>query len=162
MNVTYACPHCQRPTRAELSSNVREIRCTRCGGASEVPTDTLTGKNVNRCLACPSIDLFVRKDFPQKLGVTLVVLGFAASCLAWYQHRVYLTFAILFATALIDLVLYLWVGNSLVCYRCGAEYRGVEMDETHGPFSLETHERYRQQAARLSQHNATPPDLLKH
>ncbi|MGE0607657.1 MAG: hypothetical protein AB7O62_11230 [Pirellulales bacterium] len=149
MNVTYTCPHCSQPTRADLAA--RELSCLRCGGRSRVPSDALDGQKVKRCVACPSIDLFARKDFPQKVGVTLVVLGFAASCLAWYQHRIYLTFAILFATALIDLVLYLWVGNSLVCYRCGAEYRGVDTDETHGPFSLETHERYRQQAARLEQ-----------
>ncbi len=157
MNVTYTCPHCSQPTRADLST--AELSCIRCGGRSTVPADALDGHKVCRCVACPSIDLFVRKDFPQKLGVTLVVLGFAASCLAWYQHRIYLTFAILFATALIDLLLYLWVGNSLVCYRCGAEYRGVDMDETHGPFSLETHERYRQQAARLNEQRAAevPP-----
>jgi hypothetical protein len=61
----------------------------------------------------------------------------------------YLTFGILFATALFDVLLLALVGNSLVCYRCGAEYRDVEGIEDHGAFNLETHERYRQQAARL-------------
>jgi hypothetical protein len=64
-----------------------------------------------------------------------------------------LTFAILFATALVDLVLYIVVGDALLCYRCGAQYRNVEQMEEHSGFNLETHERYRQQAARLKQHN---------
>jgi hypothetical protein len=55
----------------------------------------------------------------------------------------------LLATALADLALFHLMGNVLVCYRCGAHYRGVEAMEAHGGFNLETHERYRQEAARL-------------
>ena len=55
------------------------------------------------------------------------------------------------ATALVDVLLFVLVGETLVCYRCGAEYRDLDSMAAHGPFSLETHERYRQQAARLAQ-----------
>jgi len=92
----------------------------------------------------------VRKDFPQRLGVGIVVLGFAASCVTWYYHHILLTFGILFATALVDLLLYVLMGNVLECYRCHAQYRGVEGLEDHPPFSLEVHEKHRQQAARLA------------
>ena len=61
------------------------------------------------------------------------------------------TFAILFATALADVLLYALVGDALMCYRCDALYRGVEEMEIHGSFNLETHEKYRQQAARLKE-----------
>jgi hypothetical protein len=37
-----------------------------------------------------------------------------------------------------------------MCYRCGAQYRGVADMESHGQFNLETHEKYRQMGARLS------------
>jgi hypothetical protein len=57
---------------------------------------------------------------------------------------------VLFATALIDLALFAVVGNALMCYRCGAQYRGVADMESHGQFNLETHEKHRQMAARLS------------
>lgn len=103
-----------------------------------------------RCLVCPSTDLFVRKDFPQRLGVGIVVLGITASCIAWGFHLLILTFAILFATALIDVVLYLIVPDALMCYRCGAQYRLAGGMARHGAFNLETHERYRQQAARMA------------
>jgi hypothetical protein len=86
--------------------------------------------------------------------VGIVVVGIVASSLAWLQHMTILTFVILFATALVDLVLYLVVGDALLCYRCGATFRNVERMEEHAGFNLEMHERYRQQAARLRQHNA--------
>ena len=63
---------------------------------------------------------------------------------------------ILFATALIDVVLYVVMGNVLECYRCHAQYRGLPSLEGHEGFNLEVHERYRQQAARLRQHPHTP------
>jgi hypothetical protein len=110
---------------------------------------TITPEGLTQCLVCGSRDLFVRKDFPQRLGVGLVVVGFIASSIAWSQYMTLLTFAILFATALVDVVLYLIVGEALVCYRCHAQYRTVEGVEHHPAFNLETHERYRQQAARL-------------
>jgi hypothetical protein len=114
-----------------------------------VPEGAWHEGRLTRCLVCPSTDLFVRKDFPQRLGVTIVVLGFAVSCITWYLYWVMATFAVLFATALADLALYLIVADSLVCYRCGARYREVDESNQHARFNLETHERYRQQAARM-------------
>jgi hypothetical protein len=109
---------------------------------------------VHRCLACGGSELFARKDFSQRLGVTIVVLGLAASCIPWYFHYWYATYAILFGTALLDVVLYFVMGNVLECYRCRAQYRGVEGLDEHGGFRLEVYERYRQQAARLEQSQA--------
>lgn len=117
-----------------------------------VEPDTMTPEGLKQCLVCGSQDLFVRKDFPQRLGVGIVVVGFIASSIAWSQYMTYLTFAILFATAAIDVVLYLLMGEALVCYRCHAEYRMVEGLQHHEGFNLETHERYRQMAARMKSH----------
>jgi len=103
---------------------------------------------VKYCVVCRSPDLFIRKDFPQWLGVLIVVIGFAASSVAWYYHQIEWTFGILFATAAIDVVLYLLMGEALVCYRCGAHFRNVGSVDQHSGFDLETHERYRQAAAR--------------
>jgi hypothetical protein len=106
---------------------------------------------VARCLVCPSTDLFVRKDFSQALGITIIVIGFALSTVAWYYHQVIATYAILFATALIDAVLYLVMGNVLQCYRCEAQYRDVASLEDGPEFDLTVHEKHRQQEARLAQ-----------
>jgi hypothetical protein len=82
--------------------------------------------------------------------VGLVAVGIIGSSIAWAYSQLYLTYGILFGTALLDLVLYWVVPNALMCYRCEAQYRQVDGLETHSAFDLETHERYRQQAARLA------------
>jgi hypothetical protein len=148
MNVTYRCPFCGTATRCDLQDATPELRCRACDAALPVPADAIHDGRLRRCVACPSTDLFIRKDFSQRLGVSIVVAGFAASSVAWFFYWIYTAFALLFATALVDVVLYLLVGEALVCYRCGAHYRSVAELGDHGPFRLETHERYRQQAAR--------------
>jgi hypothetical protein len=85
------------------------------------------------------------------VGVTIVVCGFALSCITWNYYLTFWTFAVLFATAAIDVVLWFVVPNCLNCYRCDAQYRGLKGLEKHDGFNLETHERYRQQAIRLRQ-----------
>jgi hypothetical protein len=149
MNVTFACPTCRRSTRAGIAAESRRLVCTHCGQQIVAPDGAIDGRRIRRCLVCPSTELFVRKDFPQRLGVTLVVLGFVASSVAYAQYHVLWSFAILFVTALVDLGLYIVMGESLHCYRCHAEYRGFEGGAEHGRFDLETHERYRQMAARM-------------
>jgi hypothetical protein len=114
-----------------------------------VPAGAVEGGRVRRCLTCPSHDLYVRKDFPQRVGVALVFIGVVGSSIAWYHANLAWTFGILFATALADVLLFLVVGNALMCYRCGAQYRGALEIDSHGQFNLETHEKHRQTAARL-------------
>jgi hypothetical protein len=126
------------------------LECPRCQQSIEIPQGALADGQVRRCLVCPSTDLYVRKDFPQRLGVGIVAVGILASCVTWGMTMPIATFGILFATALIDVVLYLIVPDALMCYRCGATYRMTDGTGGHGPFNLETHERYRQQAARMA------------
>jgi DNA-directed RNA polymerase subunit RPC12/RpoP len=149
MNVTYRCPACEQTVRTAFTAASAELACPECASKLTVPVGAVLDERIERCLVCPSTDLFARKDFPQKLGVVLVIFGFVASSIAWANYQVFWTFAILFATALVDLVLYLVMGESLTCYRCHAQYRGAREIERHGGFDLETHERYRQLAARL-------------
>jgi hypothetical protein len=113
-----------------------------------------------RCLVCPSAELFARKDFPQRLGVGIVVAGFAASCVTWGMRLLVPTFAILFATALVDVLLYLFMPECLTCYRCGARYSGDSVAADHGGFDLETHEKHRQRAARSRDLAARPAGRL--
>lgn len=159
MNIAYACAHCEHTNRAEFNSSTSELGCAKCGHAVAIEAvaieaGAVAAETVQRCLVCAGHELFARKDFSQKLGVTIVVVGLAASCIPWYLHHWYATFAILFGTALIDVVLYIVMGNVLECYRCRAQYRGVSGLDKHGAFRLEVYERYRQQAARLEQSQA--------
>lgn len=148
MNVVYRCPACDRRAHAALAQNDQVLACPHCGHALTLPEGAWEAGHVRRCLTCPSHDLYVRKDFPQRLGAAIVLAGFAASCVTWHFYYVTATFGILLGTFLADALLYLFVGECLVCYACRTEYRGVEGLREHSRFSLETFERYRQQAAR--------------
>jgi hypothetical protein len=150
MNVTFRCPRCDQPSMAEFERGSAELTCCRCGVKLPVPAGSVTDQRVVQCLICPSTELFLRKDFPQTLGVAIVVLAAVVSSVFWYLHMPWWTYGTLFAAAFIDLVLYIVVGNQLQCYRCHAQYRGVPGLENHEPFDLETHEKYRQQVARLA------------
>lgn len=151
MNITYACPACGEAVRANFTAGDQVLCCTHCDGRLSIPAKAVDGNQVRRCLVCPSADLYVRKDFPQRIGVGLVAVGIVGSSIAWAYANVLATFGILFATALADLALFAVVGNCLMCYRCHAQYRGVEQMDVHGAFDLETHERYRQMAARMNE-----------
>ena len=155
MNVAFACPQCQETSRAELSDATVQLACDHCGELLSVPVGVVSGGRVQRCVVCPSTELYVRKDMPQRLGVAIVVVGLGASCVAWYFYQVLVTFGIMFATAAIDFVLYLVMGNVLQCYRCHAQYRGGAGLDEYSPFSLESHERHRQQTARMADAKAT-------
>ena len=154
MQIGFTCPACAAPVRLDDVEALPALPCSRCGTTLEPPGDSFVeveGKRrLARCLVCPSTDLFVRKDFPQRLGVGIVAVGLLASCVTWGMRELVATFAVLFVTALIDLLLYLFVPDCVACYRCGARYRGAGA-EGFGPFDLETHERHRQLAARVKE-----------
>jgi hypothetical protein len=155
MRITFPCPQCEQIGRVEFHDDAEHFGCLHCETELKIPAGAIDRGDVTRCLACPSTDLFIRKDFPQRLGVFLVVLGLIGSTIAWYHYNIWWTYGILFGTVLIDLVLYLFVGDCLMCYRCGAIYRGLKSLDEHEPFNLETHERYRQAAARVEETTET-------
>lgn len=156
MNVSYSCRECERRVQVNVPADAREVRCPACDKALAVDPQmafegNVVGGPLQQCLICGCRELFVRKNFSQRLGVGIVVVGIIASTIAWGMHKGYISYGILFATALIDFVLYFSVGNLLQCYRCQAEYRGLSRLESFEPFDLETHEKFRQQAIRLQQ-----------
>ncbi len=148
MNITYLCPKCDEATRTHFTATERSITCMHCQQEILIPENAIQGEEIKHCLSCPSTDLYVRKDFPQILGVGIVAVGLIGSAIPWYYSYVVWTYVFLFGTALIDLLLYSIVPNCLMCYRCEAQYRGCEDIDQHGEFDLEVHEKYRQIAAR--------------
>jgi len=159
VNITYACPACDTALRVEFNANTQELACEHCDGKIAIAGDAVVGNQVRRCIVCPSDDLYLRKDFPQRLGVALVGVGILGSSIAWYYTNLPWTFGILFATALIDVLLYSLVGDALMCYRCHSQYRSVADMETHGHFDLEIHEKYRQLEARIQTTKTREPQI---
>lgn len=163
MRLTHACPSCDATIAHDGVEAATSVACPHCHAAVSLPADGVAwvgpdgtavaagqgAVRLRRCLVCPGTELFARKDFPQRLGVGIVVAGLAASCVTWAWRLLVPTFAILFGTALLDVVLYLLMPDCLTCYRCGARYRGDGVAAGAGGFDLETHEKHRQEKARL-------------
>jgi hypothetical protein len=141
------------------------LTCEHCDFAVRSGPEAWKDGQLQQCLACPGKDLFVRKDFSQRLGLGIVITGFGLSCVTWYFHWIILTYAILFLTAAVDVLLYVLVGDLLECYNCHAIYRGDVTNKEYAAFDLEIHERYRQQHARCEQlrkSRAPTEDLITH
>src|SRR5437763_16915670 len=92
---------------------------------------------LSQCPACGCRDLFIRKDFPQKLGLSIVIVAaLAFLILAASRSNFYLAAAILIVAVLIDAVLYTIVPKITVCYRCRAEFREAPINPEHRGFEL--------------------------
>ena len=88
----------------------------------------------------------MRKDFPQKTGLAIVIAAASAYLLLAARRRGFvLGLAVLAGAVVIDALLYALVGKVTVCYRCRAEFRGRAINPRHGPFDLAVAEKYRGQ-----------------
>ena len=104
-----------------------------------MPPDPLTS-----CPRCGCRDLFVRKDFPQKTGLAVVVVaGVAFLALAARRETFHLGVWVLVSAAAVDALLYVFVPKVTTCYRCRADFRGAPLNPAHGPFELAVAEKYR-------------------
>jgi hypothetical protein len=98
---------------------------------------------IDACPHCGCGDLFIRKDFPQRLGLGLVIVaGVAFLFLAARRETFWIGACILAAAAVIDAALYAFVPRLTVCYRCRGEFRGP-VNPNHGGFELATNEKNR-------------------
>jgi hypothetical protein len=127
------------------------VSCDECGWNRNEGSGDFSEGHLCRCRICGCQDLWRQKDFPPALGLALVATAAILSCAAWAFYQPLIALGILMAAALIDMVLYSFMGDMLVCYRCGARHRRTSMDEQHPRFDLETAERYRQQDLRKNQ-----------
>jgi hypothetical protein len=109
---------------------------------SEAPA--ATDEPLSICPACGCRDLFIRKDFPQKLGLAVVILaGVLFLILAARPATFFIGVWVLVVSVLVDGVLFFFVPKITVCYRCRAEFRGRPLNPAHGPFELAVAEKYR-------------------
>jgi hypothetical protein len=103
------------------------------------------------CLVCGNRELYKKKNFPHGLGLAILTVACLASVFTYGWYEKWLTWAILIGSAFIDGVLYLSVGDAIVCYRCGASFGGCKATDAHKPFELTIAERYRQERLRGEQ-----------
>jgi len=144
-HIIFQCPVCQERRLTSPSSPEAHVQCSECGWQRNEGAGDFENGHLKRCRICGCDDVWRQKDFPPGLGLAMAGTAAILSCIAWAMYQPVVALVILMLAALIDMVLYSWMGDMLVCYRCGARHRQTPMDEQHPGFNLETAERYRQQ-----------------
>lgn len=119
------------------------LACPRCNRDIALrAADALSNDgSLDRCPVCESREMYFRKDFPQGLGVSVVVIAAVASFWLLKSHW-FASWAVLLIAVAIDVLLYRFVGFVTCCYRCKAEFRDVARNQAHGGFDLATAEKY--------------------
>ncbi len=120
-----------------------------CAGCDQLqPIHLASDSRVETCPICGNAELYKKKNFPHWLGLSILVgasLGFVILN-AFYLPT--LAWSVLIGSAIVDGLLYLTVGDAIVCYRCGAHIGGLPSGSHHQPFELVVAERYRQERIR--------------
>jgi hypothetical protein len=95
------------------------------------------------CPRCGCDEMFVRKAFPQRLGLAIVIVAaLAFVVLAAWRSLFYVAVRVLVIAVAIDAALYAFVPAITVCYRCRSEFRGP-LNPRHAGFDLGIAEKYR-------------------
>lgn len=147
MHVRFECPACGRPGQLSLASS-GDWQCPACDHRHSATT---VDPGLATCPLCDNAQLYKKKDFPHGVGLAILTIACVASVFTYAWYEKWLTWLILIGSAAVDGLLYLWVGDAIVCYRCGAHYRGFEARDEHKPFELVVGERYRQERLRREQ-----------
>ena len=148
MKVRFRCPECDYPARTEVPCS-DGWQCPRCDHQLTIRGDG--DKSLPCCAICGHNELYKKKNFPHWLGLAIL----AGACLAflWAEgfYHPWVAWTILLVSAGFDGLFYLWVGDAVVCYRCGAQHSGMKAGPAHLPFDLTIAERYRQERFRREQ-----------
>jgi hypothetical protein len=144
MQIIFQCPVCQKRSQQRPQPADAAVSCTHCDWKRDEGSQDFQGEFVSRCRICGCGDLWRQKDFPPGLGLLMVGTGALLSTIAWANHYPTTALSILMGFALIDLLLYTFMSDMLVCYRCRARHRQTPMQEEHPAFNLELNVRYSQ------------------
>lgn len=132
--IAFACPACGGEAVSGLDGHGR---CRSCGKESELTMTPALRETrvVERCPACESALFYVQRDFNQKVGLAVVVVGaILAPFTPFYSS--------LIVAALVDAGLYARLPEITVCYRCHAHFRGFARNPRHQAFDLHVAEQY--------------------
>ena len=134
MRLRFACPGCEATVATGEIVLPSSVRCSVCGASVSFAAPVSPGAPIDRCLACGGVHLYVQKEFPRRLGLTIVVLGAATFLVFMGFERVLLGFATLGIVALIDGVVYRAAPLMTVCYHCQTEFRRAAPNPSHKAF----------------------------
>lgn len=158
MELTFECPGCGRVGNAAPVESLTAAACRGCGQSRVLRPESQDGEGLRACPLCGTEDLYLQKDFPQGLGLFIVIAGFVVSTVFWYQDRPIPALSVLLLSALADMALFYTVPDVTICYRCLSQYRGPGANPTgrFRAFDLAVGERYRQERLRIEQVRGRP------
>ena len=132
--IAFACPSCGAEATAGIDG---QGRCAACGAetARALSSSLRDERVVDRCPACQGEQLYVQRDFNQRAGLAIVIVGAALAPFTPFYSS-------LFVAATIDAVLYLLLPEIAICYRCQAHFRGFLRNPRHEAFDLHVAEQY--------------------
>ena len=117
------CPQCKKYAQIELLDN-QAVGCPHCrkewGKAGRLETI------FEQCPLCSCRQFYLDKDFNQVLGCLIMI---CAIVLVPFTYGISLA-----VFALIDFLLRKKINSLIVCYRCGAEFRGLNALSHFKPF----------------------------
>jgi hypothetical protein len=153
MELTFQCPSCSAVSHVRPLERAQGATCQHCRTKRPLHAELIESGSLVGCPWCATKELYVQKDFPQGLGLFIVIVGFAVSTVFWYLERPVITYAVLLGSALLDLVLYYRVSDVTICYRCLSQVRGMgaNPDARYAPFDLAVGERFRQERLRIEE-----------
>jgi hypothetical protein len=150
VDIRFPCPACDYPAGRLDPGGKVEWQCPRCDHIVRLSGEAVDPA-LQTCAVCGNGELYKKKDFPHSLGMAILAAACLTSTLTYGLYHKWWTWAILIGSAAFDGLLYLWVKDAVVCYRCNAHYHGIPPGSAHAPFELTIHERYRQEKARREQ-----------
>lgn len=132
--IALTCPSCGNEAVAGLDG---AGACRSCLSSVkvDVPESLRTTRMIEACPACGNGLLYVQRDFNQKVGLGVVILGaILAPFTPFYSS--------LFVAGAVDAGLYTLLPDVTVCYRCHAHMRGFSRNPAHHAFDLHLAEQY--------------------
>jgi hypothetical protein len=153
MELTFECPECKMVNRVKNAEGAAEFTCEGCRYVRQAKPGSILPEGVCHCPYCGTEKLYIQKDFPQGLGLVIVIAGFAWATYYWYQVRPLAAYGVLLGSALLDLILWKKVPDVAMCYRCLGQMRGPDVKPLgrFGPFDLEVGETFRQERIRVAE-----------
>jgi hypothetical protein len=153
LELAYRCPDCEPLTKLALTPDRDLVKCRICSQERALRQDAWQDGGITHCVVCGTEDLYSQKDFPQGLGLAILVAGFGLSSLFWLWYMPIAAFGVLIASVIVDAILYALVPDVVICYRCLSQYRGNGSNPSgrYRNFDLAVGERYRQERMRVEE-----------
>jgi hypothetical protein len=105
MELTFLCPHCGAVGTVATLEKAGAATCPSCLRVRDLHPEAVRDGTLHSCAWCATEDLYLQKDFPQGLGLFIVIAGFVVSTIFWYYVMPIPALSVLLVSALADMIL---------------------------------------------------------